>query len=70
MFSAALTVDFKHEFDGGFLVIYENEDHWAKLLFEKSYAGSLAVCSVVTNTTSDDTVNTDITAKKDLWTGE
>jgi len=64
--TTALTVDFKHEFDGGFLVVYEDEDHWAKLLFEQSHMGPLSVCSAVTNGFSDDTVNTDVPVKK-VW---
>jgi len=64
--TAAVSVDFKHEFDGGFLVIYEGENHWGKLLFEKSHGGPLSVCSAVTSTFSDDTVNTQVSVKK-VW---
>jgi len=64
--TAAVAVEFQHEFDGGFLVLYADENHWGKLLFEKSHGGPLSVCSAVTSTFSDDTVNTEVTAKK-VW---
>lgn len=56
--------DFKSEFDGGFLVVYVNQTHWAKLLFEKSHYGPFSVGSSVTNTYSDDSVNADIPGKE------
>jgi len=62
--TAALTVDLKQEFDGGFLVVYADADRWAKLLFEKSHYGPASVCSAVTNGVSDDTVNSDIDGNK------
>ena len=58
--TAAVTVDFKQEYDGGFLVLYSDPDHWAKLLFEKSHYGPFSVCSNVTKVDSDDSVNTDV----------
>ncbi len=41
--TTAVTVDFKQEYDGGFLVVYSDPDHWVKLLFEKSHYGPLDV---------------------------
>jgi hypothetical protein len=58
--TAKVAPDFKSEFDGGFLVVYVDETHWAKLLFEKSHYGPLSVGSSVTNTYSDDSVNADV----------
>jgi hypothetical protein len=39
--TTAVTVDFKQEYDGGFLVVYSDPDHWVKLLFEKSHHGTV-----------------------------
>lgn len=58
--TTAVKVDFKAEFDGGFLVVYSDADHWLKLLFEKSHYGPFSVCSSVTNDGTDDTVNADV----------
>jgi regulation of enolase protein 1 (concanavalin A-like superfamily) len=62
--TAKATPDFKREFDGGFLVVYVDQTHWAKLLFEKSHYGPFSVSSSVTNTYSDDSVNADISGKE------
>jgi regulation of enolase protein 1 (concanavalin A-like superfamily) len=62
--TAKVTPDFKKEFDGGFLVVYMDQTHWAKLLFEKSHYGPFAVGSSVTNTYSDDSVNAEIPGKE------
>jgi regulation of enolase protein 1 (concanavalin A-like superfamily) len=62
--TAKATPDFKSEFDGGFLVVYVDQTHWAKLLFEKSHYGPFSVGSSVTNTYSDDSVNADIPGKE------
>ena len=62
--TTAVTVDFKQEYDGGFLVAYSDPDHWVKLLFEKSHYGTFSVCSNVTNVNSDDSVNTDVPGKE------
>jgi uncharacterized protein len=61
--TAKVTPDFKSEIDGGFLVVYVDQTHWAKLLFEKSHYGPFSVSSSVTNTHSDDSVNADIPGK-------
>src|SRR5262245_50226232 len=58
--TTAVKVDFKKEFDGGFLVVWADQDHWTKLLFEKSHYGPFSVCSNVTNGDTDDTVNPDV----------
>jgi uncharacterized protein len=62
--TAKVTPDFKSEYDGGFLVVYVDQTHWAKLLLEKSHYGPFSVSSTVTNTYSDDSVNADIPAKE------
>jgi uncharacterized protein len=62
--TTAVTVDFKQEYDGGFLVVYSDPDHWLKLLFEKSHYGTFSVCSNVTNVNPDDSVNTDVPNKE------
>lgn len=59
-------VDFGKEFDGGFLVAYTDEQHWAKLLFEKSHYGPPSVCSAVTKGEVDDCVNGDIPSRT-VW---
>jgi hypothetical protein len=62
--TAKVTADFKTEFDGGFLVVYVDQTHWAKLLLEKSHYGPISVGSSVTNTYSDDSVNAVIPGKE------
>jgi regulation of enolase protein 1 (concanavalin A-like superfamily) len=62
--TTAVSVDFKQEFDGGFLVVYSDPDHWVKLLFEKSHYGPFSVCSNVTKGDTDDTVNSDVPSNK------
>jgi regulation of enolase protein 1 (concanavalin A-like superfamily) len=58
--TAALKVDFKQEFDGGFLVVYSDPDHWMKLLFEQSHYGPYSVGSTVTDVHSDGSANADV----------
>jgi uncharacterized protein len=62
--TAKVTPDFKSVYDGGFLVVYVDQTHWAKLLLEKSHYGPFSVSSSVTNTYSDDSVNADIPGKE------
>ena len=62
--TTAVAVDFKQEYDGGFLVVYSDPDHWVKLLFEKSHYGPFSVCSSVTKIDSDDSVNTEVPGKE------
>ena len=62
VFRVEIKLDFKDTFDAGAILIYENENVWAKLAFEKSdrLNGLPAVVSVVTNRISDDCHGTDI----------
>jgi hypothetical protein len=52
--SARVVVDFAATFDAGVLLIWRDEDHWAKLCFEYSPRGRPMIVSVVTRGTSDD----------------
>lgn len=45
---------FTSVWDAAALMVWENEDHWAKLCFEATDFGTRAVVSVVTNGLSDD----------------
>jgi regulation of enolase protein 1 (concanavalin A-like superfamily) len=54
MLSARVTVDAKATFDAGVLCVYQADDVWAKLCFERSPQGQLMIVSVVTRGTSDD----------------
>lgn len=58
--TAKVAPDFRQEFDAGFLIVYVDATHWAKLLFEKSHYRQLQVGSSVTDTVSDDSVNADV----------
>ena len=49
-----MTVDFAATYDAGVLVLYERDDLWAKLCFERSPQGEPMVVSVVTRRVSDD----------------
>ncbi|GIH06543.1 hypothetical protein Rhe02_46100 [Rhizocola hellebori] len=51
---ARVTVDFSGTYDAGVLMVYADDEHWAKLCFERSPQGSAMVVSVVTNGVSDD----------------
>jgi uncharacterized protein len=62
--TTAVNVDFKQEYDGGFLIVYSDPQHWMKLLFEKSHYGPFSVCSNVTNVNSDGSVNADVPGKE------
>ena len=52
--SCKVKVNFKTDFDAGALIIYIDENHWAKLCFEYSPQKQPMVVSVVTNDASDD----------------
>lgn len=54
LFSAKVTVDFRGTFDAGVLILYDNQDFWAKLCFEFSPQQQPMVVSVVNRTLSDD----------------
>lgn len=51
---ARVEVDFNSDFDAGVLMLYANEQHWAKLCFEYSPQRQPMVVSVVTRDRSDD----------------
>jgi uncharacterized protein len=51
---AKVTVDFRSKWDAGALVLYIDDQHWAKLCFEYSTAGKPTIVSVVTRGLSDD----------------
>lgn len=52
--SAKVTVDFATQWDGGCLVLYQNDQTWAKLCVEKTIEQHPAIVSVVTRRLSDD----------------
>lgn len=52
--SAKVTVDFRTQWDGGVLVLYVNDELWAKLCFEMTVEKRRAIVSVVTRGLSDD----------------
>ena len=54
IFSSKVKVDFKDTFDAGVLILYNNEDYWAKLCFEFSPQKNPTIVSVVNNKLSDD----------------
>ena len=51
---AKVTVDFKAKWDGGALLVYEGDAHWAKLCLENSVYEKPTIVSVVTRGASDD----------------
>lgn len=54
LLEAEVDVQFEATFDAGVLLLYQSEDHWAKLCFEYSPRREATVVSVVTNDLSDD----------------
>lgn len=54
LLGARVTVDFAARFDAGALLLYLDEDHWAKLCFEYAPRNEPTVVSVVTRGLSDD----------------
>lgn len=52
--TAKVTVDFQAKFDAGVLLVWYNEDYWAKLCFEYNPKGEATVVSVVNRLISDD----------------
>ncbi len=54
LLSARVTVEFAATYDAGVLVLYANDDVWAKLCFEYSPQREPMVVSVVTKGLSDD----------------
>lgn len=55
--TAAVEVGFKEKFDGGFLMVYDDTNHYAKLLFEYSNDKDMIYASCVTNGVGDDNVH-------------
>lgn len=53
-FSARVRVGFEATFDAGVLLVWADEDNWAKLCFERSPDRAPMVVSVVTRGVSDD----------------
>jgi len=64
--AARVSVDFRATFDAGVLLLWVDEDHWAKLCFELSTLGRPTVVSVVTRGVSDD-CNSFATERPDMW---
>ena len=52
--SAHVTVEYAATFDAGVLVVYQNDQIWAKVCLELSPQKQLSIVSVVTKDTSDD----------------
>ncbi|GIH12680.1 DUF1349 domain-containing protein [Rugosimonospora africana] len=52
--AATVSVDFAETFDAGVLLLWADEQHWAKLCFELSPQGEPMVVTVVTRGPSDD----------------
>lgn len=64
--SARVTVGFRSKFDAGVLMLWHDEEHWAKLCFESAPDGSATVVSVVNRTVSDD-ANAMIVDGEQVW---
>lgn len=64
--SARVTVGFRDTFDAGVLLVWFDEQRWAKLCFERSPAGERMVVSVVTRGTSDD-ANGEVVDSDTVW---
>jgi len=54
VFSARVSGSLKEIYDVAALVVYQDNDHWAKLCFENSVEKLTTIVSVVTRTYSDD----------------
>lgn len=54
LLEAEVRVEFASTFDAGALLLWQDEDHWAKLCFEFSPQGKPMVVSVVNRDVSDD----------------
>lgn len=54
MLKARVTSNASATFDAGVLAVYQSDNQWAKLCFERSPQGQLTIVSVVTKGTSDD----------------
>ena len=65
-FSARVGVDFRSTFDAGVLLVWLDEQTWAKLCFEFSPADEPMVVSVVTRGESDD-ANAFVVPDRSIW---
>jgi regulation of enolase protein 1 (concanavalin A-like superfamily) len=65
-FSARVTVDFQSQYDAGVLLLWIDEQNWAKFCFECSPAGEPMVVSVVTRGVSDD-ANAFTVSERSIW---
>lgn len=65
-FVAKITVGFKSQFDAGVLLIWQDENYWAKFCFEYSPDSSPMVVSVVTLNFSDD-ANSFVVPDNSIW---
>jgi regulation of enolase protein 1 (concanavalin A-like superfamily) len=57
---AKISPEFRHLFDAGCLMAYEDDNKWIKCAFENTDNGYCAVVAVITNTVSDDTTGQEI----------
>jgi regulation of enolase protein 1 (concanavalin A-like superfamily) len=64
--SARVTVDFRTPYDAGVLLLWIDEQHWAKFCFEYSPAAEPMVVSVVTREVSDD-ANAFVVPERSVW---
>jgi regulation of enolase protein 1 (concanavalin A-like superfamily) len=65
-FSARVSVAFRARYDAGVLLLWVDEQHWAKLCFEFSPASQPMVVSVVTREVSDD-ANAFVVPDRTVW---
>ena len=54
VFSAKVSPIFNKAYDGGALILYGNEKHWAKLLFEQLQSGEYGIASTISRNVGDD----------------
>ena len=54
IFSAKVTASFNKPFDGAALIVYGDQAHWAKLLFEFARTGKAGISSTVAKGVGDD----------------
>ena len=64
--SARVSVDFQTQYDAGVLLLWLDEQHWAKFCFEFSPAAQPMVVSVVTREFSDD-ANAFVVPDRSVW---
>ena len=65
-FSARVSVDFAADFDAGALLLWADEQRWAKLCFEYSPQGEPMIVSVVNRRSSDD-ANAFVVDGRTVW---